>query len=780
MNPRMRRAGGIGMRTPLIDGVDKVTGRAKYTADIAAPGALVGRILRSPHAHALIVAIDTRAARALEGVHAVCTGDDTPVPYGVLPIAENEYPLARGKVRYRGDPVAAVAAVDEATAERALALIGVQYEVLPGYFTPKAAMKPGAVAIHDDKPNNVLREVHAEFGDTAAGFAAADLVREKSFSFAEVNHAHMELNATLAEYEPERDGVTLHTTTQVPYYVHLKVAACLQIAESQVRVIKPFLGGGFGARTECLHFEIIAALLARQARGTVRLLQTREETFLAHRGRPWTGVSMKIGLRRDGRITALALQATQAGGAYAGYGIITILYTGALMHGIYDIPAIKHDAWRVYTNTPPCGAQRGHGTVDTRAAFEALLTDMAVELGLDALAVRQKNLLPQIPYRTMYAQNVLSYGLPECLDKVKAASGWAERKGRMPKGRGLGLACSHFVSGTSTPKHWTGEPHATVQLRLDFDGGVTLLTGAADIGQGSNTMAAQCAAEVLDVALSRIRVISSDSALTPKDNGSYSSRVTFMVGRASIAAAEALKALLVEAAAGRLKADAADIELRGELFCVRGAEQAGLSWIDTVRAAMVDSGAVTVKGTYTCPIEFQGDKKIRGSAIGATMGFCYAAQVVEASVDELTGKVTAHKVWVAVDVGRALNPLAVEGQAQGGVWMGMGQALSEQTAYDEGRMLHGNLLDYRVPTMAESPDIEVLIVESVDPNGPFGAKEASEGMLAGFLPAVREAVQEAAGIDCDSFPLSPERIAELLDAKQAAAARAARAAKEPA
>ncbi|WP_284619112.1 4-hydroxybenzoyl-CoA reductase subunit alpha [Aquabacterium humicola] len=779
MKPRFTRAGGIGTRTPLIDGIDKVTGRARYTADIAAPGALVGRILRSPHAHARIVAIDTRAARALPGVHAVCTGEDTPVPFGVLPIAENEYPLARGKVRYRGDPVAAVAAVDEATAERALAAIEVTYEVLPALFTPKAAMKPGAAVIHDDKPDNVLREVHAEFGDTAAGFAAADLVREKTFTFAEVNHAHLEPNATLAAYDAERDGVTLHTTTQVPYYVHLKVASCLQIEESQVRVIKPFLGGGFGARTECLHFEIIAALLARQARGTVRLLQTREETFIAHRGRPWTLVKMKIGLTSEGRITALALEATQAGGAYAGYGIITILYTGALMHALYDIPAIKHDAWRVYTNTPPCGAQRGHGTVDTRAAFEALLTDMAAELGLDALAVRRKNLLPQIPYRTMYAQNVLSYGLPECLERVKAASGWAERKGRMPKGRGLGLACSHFVSGTSTPKHWTGEPHATVQLRLDFDGGVTLFTGASDIGQGSSTMAAQCAAEVLDIALSRIRVIASDSALTPKDNGSYSSRVTFMVGRASIAAAQELKALMVRAAAARLQAPEADIEVRDGVFCVRdGDPAAGLPWIEAVRATMVGSGAVTVKGTYTCPIEFQGDKKIRGSAIGATMGFCYAAQVVEASVDELTGRVTAHKVWVAVDVGRALNPLAVEGQTQGGVWMGMGQALCEATDHDAGRMLHGNLLDYRVPTMAESPDIEVIIVESIDPNGPFGAKESSEGMLAGFLPAVREAVHEAAGVRCDSFPLSPDRIADLIDARDAAAARAAKAAEE--
>ncbi len=755
--------GTIGARTPLVDGVDKVTGNAKYTADILVPGALVGRILRSTVAHARIVSIDTTAAEALDGVVAVCTGADTPVPYGVLPIAENEFPLARGKVRYRGDPVAAVAAVDERTAEQALSLIKVQYETLPAYMTPKAAMKTGAVAIHDEKPNNVLREVHAEFGDTQAGFEQADLVREKVYTFAELNHVHMELNATLAQYDAQRDALTLNTTTQVPYYVHLKVAACLQMDASRIRVIKPFLGGGFGARTECLHFEIIAALLARKARATVRLTQSREETFIAHRGRPWTQVTMKIGLTRAGKITALALQATQAGGAYAGYGIITILYTGALMHGLYHIPAIKHDAWRVYTNTPPCGAMRGHGTVDTRAAFEALLNEMAAELGIDAITVRQLNLLPQIPYTTMYAQKVMSYGLPECLEKVKAASGWQARRGNMPKGRGLGIGCSHFVSGTSTPKHWTGEPHATVNLKLDFDGGITLLTGAADIGQGSTTMATQVAAEVLGVRMDRIRVISADSALTPKDNGSYSSRVTFMVGNATLEAAELLKGMLVKAAAKRLNALEQDVEVIDEMFVVRGGEANGLSYHDVVMAALVDTGTLTVKGTFTCPIEYQGDKKIRGSAIGATMGFCYAAQVVEASVDEVTGKVTAHKVWVAVDVGKALNPLAVEGQTQGGVWMGMGQALSEETSYDAGRMLHGNILDYRVPTIVESPDIEVIIVESLDPNGPFGAKEASEGMLAGFLPAVHEAVFEAVGVRSANFPLSPDRILELLD-----------------
>jgi len=764
---KKRGVGSVGVRTPLIDGVDKVTGRAKFTADLLAPGALVGRLLRSPLPHARILSIDASAAEALEGVAAVCTGADCKTPFGVLPISENEFPLAREKVRYCGDPVAAVAAVDEATAAKAIKLIRVEYEKLPAYFDARKAMAPGAEPIHAEKPNNVLREVHNEFGDAAAGFEAADLVREKTYHFAEVNHVHIEPNATLAEYDPERGHLTLHTTTQVPYYVLLNVAKCLEMEEAHIRVVKPFTGGGFGARTECLNFEIIAALLARKAGGAVRLLQTREETFLAHRGRPETDITIKLGMTKAGKLTACHLQATQRGGAYASYGIISILYTGALLHGIYDLPAIKHDAWRVYTNTPACGAQRGHGTVDSRTAFEALMNEMAAELGLDPFAVRRINLLTAIPYTTAYAQKVMSYGLPECLDKVMKASGWAERRGKMPKGRGLGLACSHFVSGTTTPKHWTGEPHAAVNLRVDFDGAVTVLTGAADIGQGSNTMVAQMAAEVLGVDWKRLRVISADSALTPKDNGSYSSRVTFMVGNAAIAAASELKRILIAAAAKKLDADPESVECEGEIFRVAG-QDPGLPFSEVVKAALVGAGPITVKGAFTSPPEFMGDKKVRGSAIGATMGFCYAAQVVECSVDEVTGKVTAHKVWVAVDVGRAINPLAVEGQIQGGVWMGMGQALSEETRFDQGRMMHANILDYRVPTMAESPDIEVFIVESIDPNGPFGAKEASEGMLAGFLPAVMDAVHEATGVRPNALPLTPDRIAELLDARQGA------------
>jgi 4-hydroxybenzoyl-CoA reductase subunit alpha len=405
---------------------------------------------------------------------------------------------------------------------------------------------------------------------------------------------------------------------------------------------------------------------------------------------------------------------------------------------------------------------RGHGTVDMRHAFETLLDSMAEEMVLDPFAVRRANLIT-VPYRTLNELQVNSYGLPECLDWVEQASGWRSRKNKLPRGRGLGLGCSHFISGAAKPVHWTGEPHATVNLRLDFDGSITLLTGAADIGQGSSTLLVQVAADVLGLGMARFRVISADSALTPKDNGSYSSRVSYMVGNAALAAAQDLKHHLIAAAAKRLDASAGDIECLGEAYRVMGTDRA-ISYKEVVRAALETTGPITSKGTYTVPSELQGGK-FRGAGVGPSPGFSYVAQVVEVVVDEDTGEIKVEKVWVAKDCGFAINPLAVEGQVQGAVWMGMGQAMSEETQFfANGLPMRANLLDYRVPTIVESPPIEVKIVESRDPNGPFGAKEASEGSLAGFLPALTSAVAEAIGLRVHELPLTPDR---LLDAIQA-------------
>jgi 4-hydroxybenzoyl-CoA reductase subunit alpha len=352
---------------------------------------------------------------------------------------------------------------------------------------------------------------------------------------------------------------------------------------------------------------------------------------------------------------------------------------------------------------------------------------------------------------------VNSYGLPECIDWVEKQSGWRERKGRLPKGKGLGFACSHYISGASKPVNWTGEPHATVKLKLDFDGSIVVLTGAAEIGQGSSTILVQTVAEVLGLDIARVRIVSGDSEVVPKDNGSYSSRVTFIVGNAAIDAANKLKGLLVAAAARRLEAEPSNIECLGEVYRA-GAQDKGLAFEEVVAEALKDEGTITVTGTYSTIPESHGGKKYRGAAIGGTMGYSYSAQVVEVTVDEETGEVTVDKVWVAHDCGKALNRLTVEGQVQGSVWMGMGQAMSEEAGYHDGLLLTANMLDYRVPTIQDSPPIEVGIVESNDPHGPFGAKEAGEGSLAAFLPALTNAMADATGLRFNDLPVTPDRV----------------------
>ena len=759
----------IGGYVPMIDGPEKVSGRAKYTADLLAPGMLAGRIYRTPYSHAEIIEVDVSRALRLPGVKAVVTGADCKETFGVLPIARSEHPLARDKVRYRGEPVAAVAAIDDATARRALALIRLKVRELPAYYTSAAAIAPGATQLHPHRPNNIERDVLFELGSVDEGFRAADLVREASYDCAEVCQNQMEMHAAVADYDVERDRMTVHASTQVPYYVHLMLARILGMDISRIRVVKPHVGGGFGCRTETLNVELIAALLARRAGGCVRMVTNREETFITHRGRPQTDIRLKLGMRRDGRITAVECECYQRGGAHSGYGVVTILYAGSMLYAIYDLHNVKYVGKRVLTNTPPCGAFRGHGTVDIRFAFESLLDEMAHELGLDPIAVRRANYLAA-PTFTDNDLMVNSYGLPQCVDWVERASGWKARKGRLGKDgqgrrRGLGFACSHYISGASKPVNWTGEPHATVKIKLDFDGSIVVLSGAADIGQGSTTILAQTVGEVLGLELVRVRVVTGDSEVVPKDNGSYSSRVTFMVGNAAIDAAQNLKRVLVAAAARRLDARPEEVECLGEIYRA-GAQDKGLTFSEVVTEALKDTGTLTVTGNYSTIPESHGGKKYRGAAIGGTMGYSYSAQVVEVSVDEDTGVVSVDKVWVAHDCGKALNRLTVEGQVQGSVWMGMGQAMSEETAYHDGLLITGNMLDYRVPTIEDSPPIEVAIVESNDPHGPFGAKEAGEGSLAAFLPALTNAVADAIGVRFNELPVTPDRVFAALEKRR--------------
>ncbi len=802
----------IGKPTAMIDAAYKTTGSGKYTDDLRLPGMLAGKILHSPHPHAHIKSIDTTRAEKLDGVIAVVVGKDAPNPYGILPVGHDEHALALDKVRYVGDNAACVVAVDDATADKALEFIDVEYEVLPAYFDPEESMKAETNLIHDNKTHNIEKDYHHVFGDPEKGFAEADHVAEARFLANEVTHAAMEPHSTLASFELDphtgkMGRLTVWSSTQVPYYLQHKLSLVLEMPMSQIRVIKPLVGGGFGGKSEVIPLEIIAAVAARKAKAPVKITYTREEVFWAHRGRPRTIIDLKTGVRNDGRITSVKARVVQDGGAYCSYGVVTILYSGALLGALYDIPNIQYDGYRVLTNKPACGAMRGHGTVNVRFAFETQLDELAAKIGMDPAEIRQRNLLTP-PCVTVNGLRVESYGLPECIERTVARSGWNERKGKLAKGRGLGIACSHYVSGAANSIIRSDMPHSTVNIKIDRDGGVVVYTGASEIGQGSDTMTAQIAAEALGCSLARVRVIAADTDLTPIDIGSYSSRVTFMAGNATLRAAEEVKKRIAAAAAKKMNCAADDLLFREDAVSKRGSAphamknssgeevettQAGASvsgrvegqilrgslqqkrkdegpkdWMtfeEAVVAAIDFHGALSGTGSYAPPPEARGGKH-KGAGVGPSPAYSYAAQVAEVSVDEETGEVTVHKVWAAHDCGRALNPVSVEGQIIGSVWMGMGQALTEEMVWKGGMLMNPGLLEYRSPSSVESPEVEPIIVESIDPEGPFGAKECSEGSLAATIPAIANAIYDAVGVRLHECPFTPERVLAALRAKK--------------
>jgi 4-hydroxybenzoyl-CoA reductase subunit alpha len=758
-------------------------------------------------------------------VVAVVVGKDAPKSYGILPVGHDEYPLALDKVRYVGDNVACVVATSEAIAEKALELIDIDYEVLPAYFDPEQSMKAETDLIHDNKSHNIEKDYHHVFGDPEKGFAEADQVAEARFIANEVTHAAMEPHSTLAAFEIDphtgKPGrLIVWSSTQVPYYLQHKLSLVLEMPMAQIRVIKPLVGGGFGGKSEVIPLEIIAAVAARKAKAPVKITYTREEVFWAHRGRPRTIIDLKTGVKKDGRIMAVKARVVQDGGAYCSYGVVTILYSGALLGALYDIPNIQYDGYRVLTNKPACGAMRGHGTVNVRFAFESQLDELASKVGMDPAEIRRRNLL-QPPCVTVNGLRVQSYGLPECIDQVVRRSGWNERIGKLPRGRGLGIACSHYVSGAANSIIRSDMPHSTVNIKIDRDGGVVVYTGASEIGQGSDTMTAQVAAEVLGCSLWRVRVVAADTDLTPIDIGSYSSRVTFMAGNATLRAAAEIKKLIAAAAAKKMGCSIENLIFRDDLVtkeCSTEYESPGqtppgpdgrgrpsphdsssslnsqqtsvsgrvegqilrgslqqkrmeegpkdeMTFEEAVVAAIDFHGALTGTGSYAPPPDARGGKH-KGAGVGPSPAYSYSAQVAEISVDEETGEVIVHKVWAAHDCGRALNPVAVEGQVIGSVWMGMGQALTEEMVWKDGMLMNPGLLEYRSPSSIESPDIEPVIVESVDPEGPFGAKECSEGSLAATIPAIANAIYNAVGIRLHESPFTPERVLSALRAKK--------------
>ena len=753
----------VGQSLPKIDAWAKVAGETKYADDLILPRMAHAKLLRSPHPHALIKRIDTTGAKSLPGVYAVITGHDLPrVKFGILPVSQDEEALCVEKVRMVGDAVAAVAAADEETAERATELIEVEYEPLRSLMSIEEALAHPEARIHEygDGPN-VHKAVSLQFGDVEAAFARADLVREDAFFFEGNTHLPMEQHAAVAHWAA--DGkLTLWSSTQTPHYVHRLLAKILDLPPAHIRVIAAPVGGGFGGKLDPFAHEIAACRLSQLTGRPVKITLTREEVFYVHRGRHPVLMWIKTGFTKDGAITGMHFRSWLDGGAYGSYGVASTFYTGALQTVTYKIPAYKFEGARVFTNKPPCGPKRGHGTPQPRFAMECQIDKAAEQLGLDPAEMRRRNLVEPFT-KTANHLTVTTIGLGECIDRVIEASGWRQKVGRLPAGKGIGIACSSYLTGAGLAIYWNDMPHSGVVVRADRSGLVAVLCGAADIGQGSDSILAYLVAEVLGIEPKDIRVHPADTDLTPVDLGSYSSRVTLMAGNAAIQAAERLREKIFTAVARKLEVEPGRLVAEDRRVFVDGDPDRGVSFAQAVALAESRFGVLAFPGSYAPP---RRAGKYKGGGVGPSPCYSYSACVVEVDVDAETGEVKPTEIWIAHDVGRALNPLLVEGQVEGSIYMGLGEVLMEEQVFRKGVHKIPSMLEYKSPTTLETPEIHTILVESDDPEGPFGAKEAGQGPLLPVIPAVANAVYDAVGVRIDEIPISPEKVVKALDLKR--------------
>ncbi len=755
----------IGKPFRKVDARAKCTGQTLFADDIVLPRMLYAKLLRSPVPHALIRSVDTSEALKLDGVIAIITGRDLPIPYGILPVSQDEHTLCVEKVRFIGDPVAAIAALDEDTAFEAMNLIRIEYEPLKSVASIEEAIKIEEPRIHDyGDSGNIHKKVTLEFGDMDEGFSQADLISEDIFFYEGNTHLPLEQHCALARFDAD-EKLTLWSSTQTPHYVHRALAKTLQIPASHIRVIATPNGGGFGGKSDPFNHEIAVAKLAIITGRPVKITLTREEVFYCHRGRHPVLMWIKTGVKRDGSITAMHFRSFLDGGAYGSYGVASTFYTGALQTVTYEVPRYKFEGLRAFTNKPPCGPKRGHGTPQPRFALEVHLDKVAEKLGLDPAAMRREHLQPPFSVTANYLR-VGTMGLGLCIDKVVAGSDWKNKFRKLPFGRGVGIACSSYLSGAGLPIYWNNMPHSGVQLRLDRQGGVCVMCGSTDIGQGSDSILAYIVAEVLGIDPFDIRVLTADTDLTPVDLGSYSSRVTLMTGNAALQAAERARELLTLAVAEKLKAPIENISFADRRAFDVENPQAGVSFAEAVQLAEAKFGTIGTVGSYTPP---RSPGKFKGAGVGPSPAYSYSAAVVEVAVDPETGIVVVEKVWVAHDIGQSINPALVMGQVEGSIYMGLGEALMEEMTYRANRnVVHKfpSLLEYKSPTTLEMCDVVTYLIEDPDPNGPFGAKEVGQGPLLPVPPAVVNAIYDAVGVRIDEVPATPEKVLAALRAKE--------------
>jgi 4-hydroxybenzoyl-CoA reductase subunit alpha len=854
----------VGVSIPRVDAADKVAGRAQYTADIFLPNMIHGKILGSSIAHGRVKHVDTSKAEVLPGMIAVITGADVPdTMYGVSPARYDEHVLAKDKVRHVGDPVAAVAAIDEKTAEKAVSLIEVEYEELPAVFDPFDAIADGAPQLHERYRNNVNTHVEQNFGDVEKALAESHHVREETFTGNSVYQSPLEPHASIATWD--HDGtLVLYSSTQVPFYVQYMMAHVLHMPLGKIRIIRPAVGGGFGGKAATSPLDLCSAFLSRKTGRPVKMVYSREEMFHYGRGRHKQHMKMKLGVDRGGKIKAFKSEIYLDGGAYSSFGVATAYYAGSMMPTLYHIPNYRYDGYRMMTNKPACGAMRGHGVPQPRFAFECLLNMVADDLGIDPIEIRRRNAMTP---NTMTV-NDLDIGSCEfraTLDAAEARSGWKEKyhkcgtgilpvdgecgTGMLPAGtkcgtgilpvdhgqdaratpsipnrqssivKGVGVGCGGFVSGAGYSiyrgqvqlshekprEHFQKRsifPHANAIVKISEDGmAAVLLIGAAEIGQGSDTVLTQMCAESLGIPVSRMRIRSEDSDIAPLDLGSYSSRVTLMAGHAVSRAGEAVVSKLRPYAARMLGCAPADVVARdgkmfavtsdgatkrrsdrgpsstvnrqsqvpgchGQVQLVRATPSDSVAWEEAARQYFNENGPLVGTGCYKPPDGLGGDYK--GATVGTSPAYSFGTSVCELSVDLETGKVRIDRFTDFHDCGTAINPRAVHGQVEGAIVMGAGETIMEDVQFDNrGRILNPNLHGYLIMTIKDAPEIFSGIVDSYEPRGPFGAKEIGEGSTLPVLGAVAHAIANATGVWIKDLPITPEKILSAVRARRA-------------
>ena len=760
----------VGKPFRRVDGRAKVTGQTRFADDLHFPRTVHIKLVRSTIPHARIRSVDFSAALAMEGVVGTLVGEELPNSFGIMPVSEDEHALAVDTVRFVGDPLAAVAAVSEDVAHAAALAVNVEYEPLTTIAGVADALAKAEPQIHDHADDgNIHKKVSLKFGDVEGGFEEADLILEDDFFYEGSNHLALEQHSSVAVPEDD-DRVTVYSSTQCPHYVHRALTKTLDIPASRIRVIACSNGGGFGGKSDPFNHEIVVARMALKLGRPAKITLTREEVFYCHRGRHPVQMHLKTGFRKDGMMTSQHLQTTLDGGAFGSYGVASTFYTGALQTTTYKLPNYWFEGARVFTNKPPCGPKRGHGTPQPRFGYEVQLDKAAHELGIDPAELRLRNVAEANTITANWLR-IGTIGLKECIEAVVKGSGWNERYSNLPEGRGLGIACSAYMTGAGLPIYWNHMPQSGVQLKLDRSGNVAVFCGEAEIGQGSDSILAVMVAEVLGVDLKDIRLCVADTDLTPVDLGSYSSRVTLMVGQAAKQAAERARDRIAEAVGEHMEVPTESLVFaEGRVFPAHEPDR-GIAFNEAVVVAESRFGTLGTTGSYIPP---RAPGRFRGAGVGPSPTYSYSAAVLEVEVDPETGVYGVDKVWIAHDIGRALNPVLALGQIEGSVYMGLGEAMMEEQAFRHlpkklsSALVHKfpSMLEYKSPGFHDMPEVACYMIETDDERGLYGAKEAGQGPLLPIMPALANAIFDAVGVRVDQVPIHPDMVLKGMQARR--------------